>query len=137
MAKGKRLGAQERKELIESSAHERKKVFEELLRHLRAGYCIDSFGPLSRAAIFLYIDRFPGDFVMSELEQAQRDGYAGWEQIGRRQAEGTCLGNSRSWYYNMSNRYGWRERAEVATEHSGSVAVQVVSYASQKASTQQ
>ena len=57
-----------------------------------------------------------------------------WETLGKRQSEGTCLGNSRSWYYNMSNRYGWRDKHDVQAEHKGSVNVNVISYASKKPS---
>ncbi len=61
-----------------------------------------------------------------------REGRQAWEEIGHKQANGQCLGNSRTWFYNMANRYGWRDKIEVEAEHKGQVQVQVVSYASSK-----
>lgn len=132
--KGRKLTAVERRVKVENSAIERRKVFAELLKHLQAGYSLDCFGPLSETSIKSYLKLYPKEFVWEDLEQALRDAKSGWEDLGRRQANGSCLGNSRSWYYNMVNRYGWRERHEVEAEHKGSVNVNVVSYRSNKPS---
>lgn len=131
--KGRKMSAKEQMEKLESDKNERRKIFRELCNHVSAGYSLESFAPLSLPAIKryqnLYIDDFPGD----ELEHALRRGRLEWESIGKRQSTGDCLGNSRSWYYNMANRYGWRDKLDVEAEHKGSVNVNVVSYASQRA----
>ena len=73
------------------------------------------------------------EFVEEELKDAMRRGRSYWETLGKRQAAGDCLGNSRTWFYNMANRFGWREKLEVEAEHKGQVNVNVISYATQKA----
>lgn len=133
--KGKKLSAKEKRELLTSSKVERAKTFKELLAHLRAGFSLDCFPALSDVSIRTYLKTYPEEFVEEEFVQALRDGKLMWEGIGHRQAQGTCLGNSRSWYYNMANRYGWREKVDLQAEHSGTVNVNVVSYASNKRST--
>lgn len=131
--KGKKVGAKERLERLEKDKKERAKVFAALLKHVRAGYSLDCFGPLSVGSIRSMLKRFSNEFCEEELEHAIREGKAFWEDIGRRQSNGSCLGNSRSWYYNMVNRFGWREKVDIAAEHKGEVSVNVVSYASKKA----
>lgn len=132
--RGKKLTAREQKEKLEKDANERKKVFKELLAHLRAGYSLDCFSTISDTTIRTYLKQYPIEFDEEEFIQALRDGKQGWEEIGKRQSNGSCLGNSRSWYYNMVNRYGWHEKAQVETKHDGQINVSVVSYASKKPS---
>ncbi len=131
--KGKRVTIKERREALTQSAIERRKVFKELLTHLGAGYSIESFAELSKESIYEFVKAYPEEFCEEEIVAAKRKGQQLWESIGHRQANGTCLGNSRTWYYNMANRYGWRDKIEVEAEHKGSIAVNVVSYATQKA----
>jgi hypothetical protein len=133
--KSKKMSASERKAKIEKDKIERRKVFKELCDHVRQGYSLDCFGPLSDTSIRTYIKSYPEEFVEEELALAIRHAKAYWEQIGRRQSDGSCLGNSRSWYYNMANRYGWRDKVEIEAEHKGQISVNVVSYASSKRST--
>lgn len=128
--KGKKITNKELRERIESDKTLREKVFKELCQHLRGGYSLDCFETLSCGTIEKYIKLYPEEFDEEDLVKAMRQGKQGWENIGRRQAEGTCLGNSRSWYYNMSNRYKWSDKQEVKQEHSGNLQVSVVSYAS-------
>lgn len=130
MAKGKKLGAKELQQKLASDSKTRREIFKKLCMHLSAGYSLDCFPDVSLPTIQEMQKSFPEDFPPEELEKALRLGKQGWEDIGRRQANGSCLGNSRTWYYNMSNRYGWRERHDVEAEHKGQVAVNVVSYAS-------
>lgn len=132
--KGKKMTLEERKVKIEGDSIERRKVFKELVCHIQAGYSLNCFGPLSPDAIRKYLKVYPKEFIEEELQAAMRLGQSGWEEIGRKQSNGTCLGNSRSWYYNMANRYGWREKVDITAEHKGQVQVQVVSYASQQSS---
>lgn len=133
--KGKKLSTKERIAKLEQNKIERRKIFKELCEHVAAGYSLDCFGPLSIVSIKGYIKTFPEEFIQEELDDALRKGKVFWEDIGRRQARGDCLGNSRTWYYNMANRYGWREKLEVEAEHKGQVNVNVISYASRKASS--
>ena len=135
MAKGKKVTYKERMEKLKTSASERSRVFKELCAHLKKGLSIDCFRDLSKKMIEEYLISYPEEFVGAELEEALRGGKETWEDLGYRQAAGSCMGNSRSWYYNMSNRYGWREKQEIDNKHTGSVQVNVVSYASTKGST--
>jgi hypothetical protein len=134
MARGKKMTGSERRALIEGKACERRKVFKELLTHLERGLSVDCFGALSDTSIRSYLKLYPEEFKQEEFDEALRKGKQWWENCGNRQANGECLGNSRTWYYNMANRYGWREKLEIEAEHKGNIAVQVVSYASAKAS---
>ena len=131
--KGKKLSLKERMEKLEKDKNERRKIFKELCDHVAGGKSIDCFNWLSANTIRSYLKLYPEEFVAEEMEEAYRKGKCLWEDLGMRQANGSCLGNSRTWYYNMANRYGWREKLEVEAEHKGSVNVNVVSYASQKA----
>ncbi len=131
--KGKKLSCQERTEKLERDASYRKQIFKDLLVHISKGFSLDCFSALSENTIRTYIKQYPTEFVQEELEQAMRDGKESWEQIGYRQSNGSCLGNSRSWFYNMAHRYKWSDRVQVEAEHKGQVAVNVVSYASTKA----
>lgn len=128
MAKGKVLSVAERKKRLEESAEERRKMFQKVCSHLRAGYSLDCFEELSEVAVKAYMEAFPGEFCPDEYAKALRLGKLGWEQIGRRQADGTCIGNSRSWYYNMSNRYGWTERSQIEADVRNAVSVTVIKY---------
>lgn len=132
--RGKKLSVAEHKAKIESDKIERRKVFKELLAHLENGYSLDCFPTLSDTSIKDYLKRYPDEFNEEEFVKALRNGKLGWEDIGRRQANGSCLGNSRSWYYNMVNRYSWHEKAQVETKNEHQVQVNVVSYATKKPS---
>lgn len=132
--KGKKLSVKERIAKLEHDKNERKKIFRELCDHIRAGYSLDCFGPLSEVSIRTYLKAYKDEFIQEELDNAMRDSKHYWEDLGKRQSNGSCLGNSRSWYYNMANRFGWREKLDIEAEHKGSVNVNVVSYASRKAS---
>lgn len=105
-----------------------KMVFEALLDHVRQGFSIDSFKHLSEEDTRAALEK--GLFCLKALEQALREGKGYWEGLGRAQSNGTCIGNSKSWYYNMSNRYGWRDRFDVTAEHKGNIEVSIVNYAS-------
>lgn len=130
--KGRKLTTQERNEKLENDKGERRKLFKELLAHVEMGLSMESFGPLSEVSIKKYLTVYPEEFIAEELDEAKRRCRGYWEQIGRRQSNGECLGNSRTWFYNMANRFGWREKIEVEAEHKGQVQVNVVSYATHK-----
>lgn len=131
--KGKKMTVKERLEKLERDKNERRKIFKELCDHVSEGLSIESFAGLSDRHFYRLAKMYPDDFDEEELYMAKQRGRDYWERIGQRQANGSCLGNSRTWYYNMANRYGWREKLEVEAEHKGSVNVNVVSYASQQA----
>lgn len=124
----KKLEGQALRERIESDSIERRKCFKRLLVHLKNGYSLDCFGDISNETIQEYTKKFPLEFNLDELVEAQRLAKLGWEEIGRRQSDGRCLGNSRSWYYNMAHRYSWTDKAQLQVEHTGGVAVTVVNY---------
>ena len=108
---------------------EAKKIFEKYYKHLAAGYSKDSFFDVSPQRFNQLRETFKDVFDEEEYEKALVKGRFGWENIGRRQAEGSCLGNSRTWYYCMANKYGWSDKHEVTAEHKGTVSVNVVNYA--------
>lgn len=132
--KGKKMTASERVAKLEADKVERRKVFKELIAHIEAGYSLDCFPAISDVTVRKYMKVYPDEFIEEEIVTALRKGKLGWEEIGKKQATGQCLGNSRSWYYNMVNRYQWHEKSQVETEHKGQVNVNVVSYASSKPS---
>lgn len=130
----KRMSAKDRHKQLADSPNERKKIFKNLCRHVEQGFSLESFPELSDVTILKYLSLYPEEFIQEELDESKRRGRVNWEAIGRKQATGECMGNSRSWYYNMANRYGWRERVEVEAEHKGQVNINVVSYATLKGS---
>lgn len=132
--KGKKLSNRERVERLEVDKTERRKIFKELCDHVARGYSLDCFPPLSVVSIREYLKRYKEEFIQEELDDSMRKGKSFWEDIGHRQASGHCMGNSRTWYYNMSNRYGWREKVDIEAEHKGAVSINVVSYSSKKPS---
>ena len=106
----------------------RKIVWKKFLDHVRGGRSLDSFAMASWKTIKGLMESFPFECDVEDFEQAQREGKEGWETIGQRQATGHCLGNSRSWYYNMANRYGWSDRVQATVENTHSGTVNVVTY---------
>lgn len=131
--KGRKLSAKEKREKAEQDASYRRQLFKELCEHVGRGLSKESYAGLHSRTVETYFKVYPEEFDREEYEIALQKGRDTWENIGYRQANGQCLGNSRSWYYNMANRYGWREKVEIEAEHKGQVSVNVVSYATQKA----
>jgi len=132
MSKRKRLSSSERGRMIAESPELRKKIFERLLEHVRNGYSLSCFDELSEVSVRKYLKTYYEEFIEEDLDEAMRTGMQRWESIGKRQAEGSCLGNSRSWFYNMANRFGWREKVDIKAEHDGNMNVNVISYATSK-----
>lgn len=120
---------------MSASAEGRKKIFENLCKHLSKGFSMDSFEELSYNTIQEYLKIYSSEFKIEELHDSLRKGKLMWETIGYKQATGECLGNSRSWYYNMSNRYGWRDKVDVEQDTKGTLTVNVVNYSKTKDST--
>ena len=128
MARGKRQSQREFAQRMKNDPALRRKTFERLCAHVRAGFSLDCFSDMSKKSVEEYLERYSEEFCKEELEKAMREGKAYWETLGVRQSNGTCMGNSRTWFYNMAHRYAWSDRVDVKAEHTGSVAVQVVSY---------
>lgn len=128
MKKGQKRKLADDLALLHESSEFRSKVFKELKQHIVAGYSLDCYEFLSKKLIMELVNKYPQEFDINELDSSMRAGQKGWENIGRRQAEGTCLGNSRAWAFNMAARYGWSDKQEVKVDHAGQVAVNIVSY---------
>lgn len=126
--KGKKLEYKEKIARLRENAEERKKMFKQLCQHVAKGYSKDCFTEMSLRHIEEFFEKYPLEFDMEEYNMAKQEGKQYWETLGRRQADGTCLGNSRTWFYNMAMRYGWTDRVEVKAEHKGAVAVNIVNY---------
>jgi hypothetical protein len=126
----KKKDKSEKERCYARSQEDRLWLAKKLLRHLEDGYSMDCFYFVSRAYLRSLFEQFPEDFPAEDIERARLKGQLMWEDIGKRQSEGTCLGNSRSWYYNMSNRFGWTDKQKIDHDIQGKVSVSVVSYAS-------
>lgn len=109
---------------------DRKKLFDLLCKHVSAGYSMDSFYFCSKNCLDSMLVNYKDEFDMSLLETAKNKGRFSWETIGMDQSTGKCLGNSRSWYYNMANRYGWSDRSRVETESKGEIKIEIMNYGS-------
>lgn len=133
--KGRKLTHKEKVERLETDSGYRREICRLLCMHLSEGYSLESFAEISTKSLKGYINLFKEEFPQEELDQAMQKGRDTWERIGYAQANGQCLGNSRTWFYNMSNRFGWRDKVDIETEHKGQLAVNIVSYASSKAPT--
>jgi hypothetical protein len=134
MAK-KEMSFDERQALFHSTSSYRKEVFDGLLKHLRDGFSVDCYSKCSVRLIEESIKKYPLEFRQEAIDEAMADGKAGWEALGKAQANGTCMGNSRTWFYNMAHRYKWSDRQTVDSNVSGSVSVNVVNYSRPKPSS--
>ncbi len=103
--RGKRLGAKERIQKLKDDKSFRREIFRDLCVHLRQGRGIVTFPEISEGVIGECIKTYPDEFVREELDEALREGYRTWEDIGIKQSTGHCIGNSRSWFYNMANKH--------------------------------
>jgi len=135
MVKGRKLTYKERVSKLESDASERRRVATALCKHLAEGFSVESFSELTTNSLKRYMNLYKEEFIPEEIELAAQQGRDMWESIGRKQAMGDCLGNSRTWWLNMAHRYKWSDRVNIETEHKGNIAVNIVSYASSKAPT--
>jgi hypothetical protein len=124
-----KLSYRERLERANNSSEYRQELFKSLLLHLSEGYSLDSWSGLNTSVLLGFLEKYPEDMPKDAIDNAIVDGKDCWERLGMRQADGSCMGNSRTWYYNMSNRYGWRDKVDVKSESSGQVQVNVVNYA--------
>lgn len=92
----------------------RQEAFSALCAHIAAGFSLESFPDADRKTIRYYAEQFPGDFPREKLEEAARRGLLEWEKIGKDGVRGDLAKfNASAWVFNMKNRAGWRDRAEV------------------------
>lgn len=129
----KSLSFRERQKQLRENPIERRKMFERLLKHVEAGFSIDSFAEITKNTLEEFFKKYPDEMCNEELTFSLKKGMHMWENIGKKQSTGECLGNSQAWRFNMGARYGWSDKIDLKAEHSGSIAVSVVSYASQQA----
>lgn len=132
--KGKKLTFKEKIKAIYEEPAETRRAYQRLLNHLAEGFSPDTCSPLTEKIVAELCEKWPDIWIAEEIGDAMMRGKLAWESIGRRQADGSCMGNSRSWYYNMSNRYGWSDRQTVDAKVEGSVSVNIVNYSSKKPS---
>ena len=118
----KNTGVRDWDELTEK---EREKLTRNFLEHLSAGYSKESFGEISKKNLQKLLSSVDENLLCQALARGRHT----WESIGKRQAEGVCLGNSRSWILNMINRYGWAEKLQIEADVKGALKVEVVNYA--------
>ena len=111
----------------------REECFELLIEHIESGYSMDCFEFFSEPTLFEFVKIYP-EFNLPRLENSIRKAKAGWEKIGHEQATGKCIGNSRSWFYNMAHRYGWSDKVQVDANVKGNVNVSVINYSDVKPS---
>lgn len=128
MVKGKKLRYRELQARLHESADERRRLAAKLQAHLSQGFSVDSFPEVTRGTLKRLFELYPEEFDSDERELATLKGMLFWENVGKKQATGECLGNSQAWRFNMSARYGWTDKIDVTAKHSGAVAVEVVNY---------
>jgi hypothetical protein len=134
MAQGKKMGVRERLAKARECKAERSKLFKELCQHIREGFSLDAWGWMRPELVEEWLKCYSQEFVAEELQRAVSDAKQMWEGIGKHQAQGLCHGNAQSWKFNMTNRYKWIDKVNIDADIKGSVAVEVISYASQKPS---
>jgi len=134
MTRGKKESAKERIERYNTDPGARKRLCAELCKHLEQGYSVESFSGVSTRILKTYLELYKDEFPREDIEEAMQVGRDTWEQIGKRQANGQCLGNSRSWYLNMSNRYNWTDKQQIEVDGKQAVSVSIVNYSSAKPS---
>jgi hypothetical protein len=134
MAQGKKGTLKERLAKARESKVERAKIFKALCQHIKEGYSIDCFGLMTLPTIEEWLKLYPQEFVREDLDIAINEGKLMWEHIGKGQANGTCHGNAQAWKFNMTNRYRWIDKVNIDADIKGAVSVEVISYATQRAS---
>ena len=93
---------------------QRKKLLAEYLTHISSGYSDKSFPVCDMDTFMLYCEKYPNDFPTDIIEQGRRERLLFWERIGIEGTTGKIQGyNSRSWEFNMKNRFRWSEKIEL------------------------
>ena len=93
---------------------QRKKLLDEYIRHISCGYSDKSFTLCDMDTFIHYCNKYPNDFPTDIIERAKRERLFFWERIGIEGTTGKIPGyNSRSWEFNMKNRFRWSEKIEL------------------------
>lgn len=97
------------------TSKERQALCDAFCRHISQGLSVDSFPDASFKTIQKYIKNYPKDFPSIKIEEARRQGRLIWEKLGLGAAAGKIKNfSSASWIFNMKNRYGWKDKVEIA-----------------------
>lgn len=100
--------------LVAANPTERRALCLEYLQHVEMGLSDKSFPGCDIKTIKYYIEHFPEDFPLDEIERARRVRERNWELLGLAGSSGKVKGfNANSWKFNMQNRFGWRESSMV------------------------
>lgn len=106
------------------TSQQRKKLLNDYIEHISAGFSDKSFIPCDMDTFSEYCKRYPNDFPTDIIEQNRRKRLLFWERIGIEGTTGKLAGyNSRSWEFNMKNRFKWSEKIEV--ESTGNVVTSI------------
>lgn len=127
-----RQRVKEIKERLHACEKFRGEMFNKYLSHIEQGLSLDCFGLISKKLIDELIEKYPEEWCKDDIERSFEEGKRSWEVLGRKQADGTCLGNSRTWFYNMSHRYKWSDRVDITSQNNHAVSVNVVNYSTKK-----
>jgi hypothetical protein len=94
--------------------HQRKKLLKEYIDHICKGFSDKSFSLCDMDTFLLYCAKYPNEFPTDIIEKARRERMFFWERIGIEGTTGKIQGyNSRSWEFNMKNRFRWSEKIEL------------------------
>ena len=91
---------------------QRQEVCRLLCMHLRKGLTRSSFGLISRQNLKRYIETYPEDFPIEQIEQAECESIARYEKALRDQID---LGDSKATMFALKNRApeDWKDKREV------------------------
>jgi hypothetical protein len=98
-----------------STPKQRKKLCDDLCKHLAQGLSMECFTGCSKQTLYNYMEKHKEDLDPIKIQEAKDAGRAMWEKIGLGIATGKLKGNSTAWIFNMKNRYrqDWNDRSEV------------------------
>jgi len=103
---------------------QRRKLLTEYLQHIKSGYSDKSFFSCDMDTLVTYCGKYPNDFPTDLIEQGRRERLLFWEKIGIDGTRGKVRNfNSRSWEFNMKNRFRWSEKIEV--ENKGNIVTSI------------
>src|SRR3954471_3004390 len=91
----------------------RKKLCVDYITHVESGLSDECFPECDPQTLRKYMADYPDDFDTDLIERSRRKRQLFWETAGRDGTMGLIKGfNSKSWSFNMQNRFGWREKRE-------------------------
>tara|TARA_R110000765_G_scaffold48435_4_gene99071 strand:- start:5744 stop:6190 length:447 start_codon:yes stop_codon:yes gene_type:complete len=122
MAEKKKIGAPKgnNNSLKWKTPDARQKAFDEVCKHLEAGYSKMSFPLADWDTVEWYCKKYPVDFPTERLKEAMRKHLLKWESIGVNGVKGEITGfNATAWIFNMKNRFRADWNDTVKNELSG------------------